>query len=173
MLNNLEVNGSVSTRRSAVLAKIFVNFPIPPFKCKPVTMSWYSHGLRAGSLGFSSLNHNSKLNSKLCYFRRSVGQSVLVSSTHLGPKARFLLLSDICGFVVVGRLLWREDGSVVYNCCWSPSAESLSGTSPTGFLIVFYCLRFGTSPTWRVRSPYLCPPGTGWPSYTPRHWVPF
>jgi hypothetical protein len=23
------------------------------------------------------------------------------------------------------------------------------------------------------RSPYLYPPGTGWPSYTPRHWVPF
>jgi hypothetical protein len=22
-------------------------------------------------------------------------------------------------------------------------------------------------------SPYLYPPGTGWPSYTPRHWVPF
>jgi hypothetical protein len=34
--------------------------------------------------------------------RRSVGQSVLVSSTHLGPKTRFLLLSDSCGFVGVG-----------------------------------------------------------------------
>jgi hypothetical protein len=21
-------------------------------------------------------------------------------------------------------------------------------------------------------TPYLCPPETGWPSYTPRHWVP-
>jgi hypothetical protein len=28
-------------------------------------------------------------------------------------------------------------------------------------------------PTWRTRSPYLCPPVTGWSSYTPRHWVPF
>jgi hypothetical protein len=28
-------------------------------------------------------------------------------------------------------------------------------------------------PTWSVRSPFLYPPGTGWPSYTPRHWVPF
>jgi hypothetical protein len=26
-----------------------------------------------------------------------------------------------------------------------------------------------TAPTWRARSPYLYPPGTGWPSYTPRH----
>jgi hypothetical protein len=32
---------------------------------------------------------------------------------------------------------------------------------------------FSTQPsTWRTRSPYLWPPETGWPSYTPRHWVP-
>jgi hypothetical protein len=36
----------------------------------------------------------------------------------------------------------------------------------------FYCVRFDTPPTWRARSPYLYPPGTGWPGYTPRHWVP-
>jgi hypothetical protein len=29
------------------------------------------------------------------------------------------------------------------------------------------------SPTWRVRSTHWYPPGTGWPGYTPRHWVPF
>jgi hypothetical protein len=45
--------------------------------------------------------------------RRSVGQSVLVSSLHLGPKTRFLLLSDRCGFVDVRRLLWWKDGSCV------------------------------------------------------------
>jgi hypothetical protein len=26
-------------------------------------------------------------------------------------------------------------------------------------------------PTWRTRPPNLCPPETGWPSCTPRHWV--
>jgi hypothetical protein len=36
-----------------------------------------------------------------------------------------------------------------------------------------YCLRFETPPTWRARSPYLYPPGTGGRSYTPRHWDPF
>jgi hypothetical protein len=46
--------------------------------------------------------------SKLCYDRRSVSQSVLVSSTHLGPKTTFLLLSgDSCGFVDVGRPHWQ------------------------------------------------------------------
>jgi hypothetical protein len=57
------------------------------------------------------LESKSKL--KLCYDRRSVGQSVLVSSTHLGLTTRSLLLSDSCGLVDVGRSLWREDGSVV------------------------------------------------------------
>jgi hypothetical protein len=38
---------------------------------------------------------------------------------------------------------------------------------------IFYCLRFETPPIWRARSPYLYPPGRGWPSYAPRHWVPF
>jgi hypothetical protein len=105
--------------------------------------------------------------------RRSVGQSVLVSSTHLRPKTRCVSLSDSCGFVVVGRSLWREDECVVYNCCWSSPAQSFSGPSSAGLIIIFYCLRFETLPTWRVRSPYLYPPGTGWPCYIPRHWVPF
>jgi hypothetical protein len=45
--------------------------------------------------------------------------------------------------------------------------------SPAGLMTILYCLRFETSPTWRARSPYLYPPGTGWPGYTPRHCVPF
>jgi hypothetical protein len=35
------------------------------------------------------------------YYRRSVGQSVLVSATHLGPMTKFLLLPYSCGFVDV------------------------------------------------------------------------
>jgi hypothetical protein len=38
-------------------------------------------------------------------------------------------------------------------------------------MTIFYCLRFERPQTWRARSPYLYPPGTGWPSYTPKHWV--
>jgi hypothetical protein len=52
--------------------------------------------------------------SELYYDRRSVGQSILVSSTHLGLTTRFLLLSANCGFVDVGRPLWREVESVLY-----------------------------------------------------------
>jgi hypothetical protein len=100
-------------------------------------------------------------------------QSLMVSSTHMGLPTRFLLLSDTCGLVDVGRSLWRENGSAVYNSCWSSPAQSFLGPSPAGLVTIFYCLRFETPPIWRTRSPYLYRSGTRWPSYTPRHWVPF
>jgi hypothetical protein len=127
----------------------------------------------SGSLQTASVfPHIHKSKSKSCCDWRSVGQSVLVSSTYLGPKTRFFL-PDSCGFVDVGRSLWREDGSIVYNCCWPSPVQSFSGPSPAGLMTIFYCLRFETPPTCRARSSYLYPPGTGWPSHTPRHWVPF
>jgi hypothetical protein len=51
--------------------------------------------------------------------------------------------------------------------------KSLSGPSPAELVPMFYCLRSETLPTWRARSPYVYRPGTEWPSYTLRHWVPF
>jgi hypothetical protein len=83
--------------------------------------------------------------SELCYNQRSVGQSVLVSSPHLGPNTKFLLMSESCVFVDVGRHVWREDGSVVYSCCWSSTAQSSLGPSPAGLMTIFYCLRFDTA----------------------------
>jgi hypothetical protein len=61
----------------------------------------------------------------------------LVSNTHLGHKTRFLLLSDTCGFVDMVSPLWREDGSVVYNCCWTSPAQSFSDPSPAEFMHFF------------------------------------
>jgi hypothetical protein len=92
---------------------------------------------------------------------------------HLGPKTRFLLLSDTCGFVYVGRSVWRDDGSAVCNCCCRSSpAQSFSGPSAAGLMTIYYAPRFETTSAWRARSPYLYTLGTGWPRYTPRHRVP-
>jgi hypothetical protein len=44
----------------------------------------------------------------------------------------------------VGLSLWREDGSVVYNCSWPSPAQPFSGPSPVGLVTIFYCLRFET-----------------------------
>jgi hypothetical protein len=52
-------------------------------------------------------------------------------------------------------------------------AQSFSGPSPARLMTILYCLTFETPPTWRPRSQYLYASGTGWPGYTPRHWVPF
>jgi hypothetical protein len=65
--------------------------------------------------------------------------------THLGRTTRFLLLSDSCWFVDVGRSLWRENGSVVYNCSWPLPAQTFSGPTPMGLVAIIYCLRFETS----------------------------
>jgi hypothetical protein len=46
-------------------------------------------------------------------------------------------------------------------------------SEPRGIMIIFYCHRHETPPNWRARSSHLYPPGTGWPRFTPRHWVPF
>jgi hypothetical protein len=54
-----------------------------------------------------------------------------------GAYERFLLPSDICGFVDVGRSLWLEDETVVYNCCWLSPAQSLSSSSPAGLATIF------------------------------------
>jgi hypothetical protein len=84
-----------------------------------------------------------------------------------GAQDQILLLSDSCGFVDVGRPLWRQDAPVVHNCCRSSPAQSFSGPSPAGLMTILYCLRFETQPTWRARPLYLYPPGTGWHSYIP------
>jgi hypothetical protein len=94
------------------------------------------------SLEFSLLLSPVRLNPAsrvLRYDRRSVGQSLLEESTHLGLTTRFLLPSDSCRFP-----FWREDGSVVYNCGWSSPAQSFSGPSRVGLVTIFYCLRFET-----------------------------
>jgi hypothetical protein len=52
-------------------------------------------------------------------------------------KTRFLLLSGSCRFVDVEHPLWREDGSVVYNCCWPLPAQSFSGPNPAGLMTIF------------------------------------
>jgi hypothetical protein len=106
----------------------------------------------------AELTHKVKV--KVMFDQWPVGQSILVSSTHLEPKTRFLLLSDSCGFVDVGRPLWREDGSVVYSCCWPSPAKSFlprinsSGHFASRVLIQFlwwplFCLLL-TRPHWAV-----------------------
>jgi hypothetical protein len=67
------------------------------------------------------------------------------------------------------RPLWRENGSVIYCTIASGPCQS----NHTWAEVPQNSRPYLTFPTWRARFPYLYPPGTGWPSYTPGHWVPF
>jgi hypothetical protein len=88
--------------------------------------------------------------------------------------ADFCFLSDDCGFLDVRHPLWRENGYVIYCTIASgPCQSSDSRVEVSQNSRPYFTVPFETPPTWRTRSPYLYPPGTGWPSYTPGHWVPF
>jgi hypothetical protein len=54
-----------------------------------------------------------------------------------GLRPDLYYLCDSCGLVLVGRPLWREDGSVVCNCYWSLPAQSFLGPSPIGLVAIF------------------------------------
>jgi hypothetical protein len=91
---------------------------------------------------------------------------VLPSGTH--DQIIFFCLEN-WGFLDVERPLWTENGSVInsYSCFWALPEQSLPGLSPAGLRIICYCL------IWHSRPPCFYPPGTGWPSYSPGHWVTF
>jgi hypothetical protein len=76
----------------------------------------------------SMLKLKLKLKSKLIYDRQSVGQSVLVSGTHLGPATNFSFSLKFplgsCRFVILYCLLWREDGPVIYCTIASGPCQS-------------------------------------------------
>jgi hypothetical protein len=63
--------------------------------------------------------------------RPTVSRPVYLGAKHPSvTQDQTSLLSDNCGFVHVGRPLWREDGSVFYNFCWSSLAQSFSVPVP-------------------------------------------
>jgi hypothetical protein len=76
----------------------------------------------------------------------------------------FFFLSDNCGNLDAGHPLWQ------LLLCLARAVTLRSKSHRTHYLIL---LSFETTPTWKAKSPYLCHPGSGWPSYTSRHWVPF
>jgi hypothetical protein len=90
-----------------------------------------------------------KLKLKLIYDRQSVGQSVLMSGSHLRPMTRFFYLSDDCGFLYKGRPLWREDGSVIYCTIASgPCQSSHSWIQVPQNSWPYFTVSFETPPTW-------------------------
>jgi hypothetical protein len=76
------------------------------------------------------------------------------------------LLPESCGLVSVGRPLWWEAGSAV--CSAITQWSKLHRTRNHNLLSHLWLPQPGGQ-----GSPTYIPPGTGWPSYSPGHWVPF
>jgi hypothetical protein len=87
--------------------------------------------------------------------------------TPLGPRPNFCYCQAVAGLLIWGALSDERTG-LLFSI-----APRRRRNSRVGLVTTFYYLRFETPPTWRARSPYLYPPGTEWPRYTPCHWVPF
>jgi hypothetical protein len=108
----------------------------------------------------SRLSRKSK--SEFYYDRQSVGQSVLVSGSHLGPETNFYC------FIIFGQLRICRCAAPslargrVCSLHFLPGLASpvFPGPSPVGLMTTFYCLNFETPPTWRAKFLYLYPPGT-------------
>jgi hypothetical protein len=90
-----------------------------------------------------------KLKLKLIYYRRSVGQSVLVSGSHLEPMNRFLfsiwrLRVSWCGApsLTRGRVC-----NLLYNCYWALPEQPLLGRSPANSR-PYFTVSSETLPTW-------------------------
>jgi hypothetical protein len=110
--------------------------------------------------------------SELLYdWRSTTKQIVLAPNSFILTTNNIFIRLNTCGHrhYVTSSL---TTGWVSYNCCWPSRAQLFSGPSPAKLITTFYCLRFETPAIWRATSPYLYPPGTGRPSYTPRHLVP-
>jgi hypothetical protein len=109
---------------------------------------------------------------KVILRRRSDGQSVLVSGTHLGPETNFPLLSLIIfrqlRVIDVRRPLWREVESVLLSFFWAWPAQSFSDLNLTGLMSIFYCLYFWNNANLEGQVPvFISPQEQGSPVIPP------
>jgi hypothetical protein len=80
----------------------------------------------------SSLESGSE--SELLYdWRFTASQFVFATS----PLRLTTSNSFFCWTLALIVPLWREGGSVVYNCCWPSPEQSFSGPSPAGLMTTF------------------------------------
>jgi hypothetical protein len=83
------------------------------------------------------------INMRIKDWRFTANQFVLATSPLRRPVILFSNWT-LSAVVLILHPVWREDGSVVYNCCWSSPAQSFSGPCLSGLMTTCYCLRFET-----------------------------
>jgi hypothetical protein len=103
------------------------------------------------------------------------GQSASLSwcqASIWGVRPDFYYCQTISGLLTWGALSDERTG-LPFTIAADPRKRSHSSVWVPRDSWPYFTLIFETPPTRSARCPYLYPPGTGWPSYTPKHWVPF
>jgi hypothetical protein len=113
-----------------------------------------------------------KLKLKLSCDLPSVGQSVLVSGSHLQLMTRCFSVLTIAGFLMCGVLSDERIGLYLLVQLLLVLVRAVTFRFKSRRTRDHILLSHLESPNLEARSPFISP-GTGWPSYTPRHWVPF
>jgi hypothetical protein len=143
------------------------------FRHEPSSIQYHTQGLRllwlVRVILLTELKRFPKPKSKLLYGWQSVSMSwYRVPLWDLWPDiiscrnvAVWNLLSCIYGAPTLTR------GRVCNLRCNHSMVRVSQNPKP------YFTASSETPLTSRARFPYLYPPGTGWPSYTPGHWVPF
>jgi hypothetical protein len=85
------------------------------------------------------------------------------------PRPEFCYYQTFAGMLIWGTLSNERKG---LSFTTAVSAVIL-GSESLGTHDRILLSQTETPGTWRARSPYFHPQGTGWLSYTPRNWVPF
>jgi hypothetical protein len=137
-----------SSSHSLIRFLPFLQLPVPETRLDSTTLvySVYPASVRV------------RVTSRLAVYRKSV----LATSPLRLTTNNFIFQLNTCGYSPYVNPLWRDDGSVVYNCCWSSPAKTFSGRSPAGLTTTFYRL-----------VPVFISPRNRWPGYIPRQWFPF
>jgi hypothetical protein len=103
------------------------------------------------------------------YFTTDGQSYVFVSSTVVGLASRYYFLSECCWLKLAVLFLWGALSDERTGLQFAVKSLNVpSRAEPTNILY-----SSETPSTWRAGFPYLYPPRTGWPSYTPWHWFPF
>jgi hypothetical protein len=128
---------------------------------------WTGRGVKRSSLEpICATNHTFQSQSQSYVMIDSQSASLSWCQATIRTRDKFSL--DSCGFVILWRPLWREDGSVIYCCCLTSPAQSLSGPSPSGFKTILYCPKFWDSHNLEGQVPVFISPRDRVAQFYPR-----